>query len=196
MHLPLCSHPCMCVHLPSRVSCPSESRSCEASCRRKNEHAKSQGRKRPPPTPRRHDAVDWGTACHATTRAQGQASRAGPRATGKGGRRRRDGACCDRFASRIRNGDLFIGPLGGLHGEHACPHCNAPLFLNETRTKCCVGCSGSGATAEAEWYGPFCSSPYIPQPKTILGHVVDVPWACWGGEYVNSTIHAWHGRSL
>ena len=37
---------------------------------------------------------------------------------------------------RIRNGDLFIGPLGGVHGEHRCSHCNAPLFLNEARTKC------------------------------------------------------------
>jgi hypothetical protein len=37
---------------------------------------------------------------------------------------------------RIRNGDLFIGPLGGVHGEHRCSHCNASLFLNEARTKC------------------------------------------------------------
>ena len=59
----------------------------------------------------------------------------------------------------------FVGPLGGLQGEHSCAHCNAPLFLNETRTKCCVGALGSGAAATAEWYGPFCSYPYIPQPE-------------------------------
>lgn len=53
---------------------------------------------------------------------------------------------------RIRNGDLFVGPLGGLHDEHHCAHCNAPLFLNETRTKCCVGVEGPN---EAQW---CCSS--------------------------------------
>ena len=47
----------------------------------------------------------------------------------------------------ILNGDLVIGPLGGVHGEHKCAHCNAPLFMGETRTKCCVGALGSGALA-------------------------------------------------
>ena len=54
---------------------------------------------------------------------------------------------------RIRNGDLFVGPLGGLHGEHHCAHCNAPLFLNEARPKCCVGAEGPN---EAQWCAPAC----------------------------------------
>ena len=60
---------------------------------------------------------------------------------------------------RIRNGDLFVGPLGGFHGEHHCAHCNAPLFLNETRTKCCVGVEGPD---EAQWCAPALAPPAAP----------------------------------
>ena len=66
---------------------------------------------------------------------------------------------------RITHGDLFVGPLGGLHGEHRCDHCNVLLFRDETRTKCCVGHRDSPQHGkEADWYGPFCSFPFIPQP--------------------------------
>ena len=76
-----------------------------------------------------------------------------------------NGDARDLLDWRITHGDLFVGPLGGLHGEHACEYCNAPLFHGETRTRCCVGRSDKAQYGkEAAWYGPFCTAPYIPQP--------------------------------
>jgi hypothetical protein len=40
---------------------------------------------------------------------------------------------------RIRNGDLFVGPLGGLHGEHACA-CNGTRLIVEDVKKNVLVC--------------------------------------------------------
>lgn len=60
----------------------------------------------------------------------------------------------------VWHGDLRIGPLGGYGGDCRCVSCNAPLFDDETDTKCCLFRKGD----RAGWYGPFCTYPYIPRP--------------------------------
>ena len=70
---------------------------------------------------------------------------------------------------RLVHMDLRVGPLGGFkstakypgEANAACVGCRAPLFLGETRTKCC---SIYDARGRAAWCGPFCSFPCIPRP--------------------------------
>ena len=66
---------------------------------------------------------------------------------------------------QIKNGDLAVGPLGGLNGRCHCAACRAPLFSREANTKCCLGRLREGA----EWYGPFCTYPYVQRPTGEYG---------------------------
>ena len=89
---------------------------------------------------------------------------------------------------RLVHMDLRVGPLGGFKsaavhpGEAiaACAGCRAPLFLHETRTKCCAIAGAS----RASWCGPFCSFPYIPRPTAEAVHK-EIPreyGALWYGD--------------
>ena len=72
---------------------------------------------------------------------------------------------------RLVHMDLRIGLLGGFRaaavhlGEASasCKGCRAPLFLGETRTKCCTFYDARRGD-RAGWCGPFCSFPCIPRP--------------------------------
>ena len=78
---------------------------------------------------------------------------------------------------RLVHMDLRVGTLGGFgaaavhpgEASASCKGCRAPLFLGETRTKCCsiYDVRGSGRAA---WCGPFCSFPYIPRPTAEAAH--------------------------
>ena len=89
---------------------------------------------------------------------------------------------------RLVHMDLRVGPLGGfrsaaVHPDEAsaaCAGCRAPLFIGETRTKCCF----IGGASRSGWCGPFCSFPYIPRPtaEAVNKHISRKYGSLWYGD--------------